>query len=77
MVHDDKKLDKVEKVDTMVLPMVQDKIVAIPNIDFVIPEEFNDVMECKTSPFFVLPKVVPILRQKMRARVLIIIHFKT
>ena len=37
IMHEDKQLAKVEKVDTMVLPMVQDKIVAIPNIDFVIP----------------------------------------
>ena len=77
MVHEDKQFAKVEKVDTMMLPMVQDKIVVIPNIDFVIPEEFNNVMECKTSPFFVLQKVVPILKQKLRARVLIILHFKT
>ena len=39
MVHEDKQLDKVEKVDTMVLPMVQDKIVLIPHIYFVILEE--------------------------------------
>lgn len=39
MVNEDKQLDKVEKVDTMVLPMVQDKIVLIPHIDFVILEE--------------------------------------
>ena len=77
MVHDDKQLDKVEKVDTMVLPMVQDKIAVIPHIDFVILEEFNDAMECKISLSSVLPTVVPILTQKLRARVLIILHFKT
>ena len=77
MVHDDKQLYKVEKVDTVLLPMVQDKIAVIPHIDFVILKEFNDVMECKTSLSSVLPTVVPILTQKLHARVLIILHFKT
>ena len=76
-MHDDKQLYKVEKVDTVVLPMVQDKIAVIPHVDFVILEEFNDAMECKTSLSSVLPTVVPILTQKLHARVLIILHFKT
>ena len=41
----------------MVLLMDQDKIILIPHIDFVIPKEFTDVMECKASLFSVLPKV--------------------
>ena len=40
MVHEDKQFAKVEKVDNILLPMVQDKIMLIPHIDFVIPEEF-------------------------------------
>ena len=46
MVYEDKQFAKVEKVDNMVLPMVQDKLMLIPHIDFVIPEEF-DMMEFK------------------------------
>ena len=38
MVHEDKRFAKVERVDTMVLPVVQDNIV-IPHIDFVIPKK--------------------------------------
>ena len=37
MVHEDKQFAKVEKVDNIVLLMVQDKMVLIPHIDFVIP----------------------------------------
>jgi len=48
MVHEDKQFAKVERVDTMVLLVVQDNIV-IPHIDFVIPKKFTDVMKCKSS----------------------------
>ena len=58
MVHEDKQFAKVEKVDNIVLPMVQDKIVLIPHIDFVIPKEF-DMMEFKVFLFSMLPKVIP------------------
>ena len=34
MVHEDKQFTKVEKLDNIVLPMVQDKIMLIPYIDF-------------------------------------------
>ena len=50
MVHADKQFAKVEKVDNIVLPMVQDKIVLIPRIDFVIPKEF-DMVEFKVFLF--------------------------
>ena len=73
MVHGDKQF---AKVDTMVLPMVQDKIV-IPHIDFVIPNEFTKVRECKILLVSVLPEVIPELRQALRARVLILLHLKT
>ena len=46
VVHEDKQFAKVEKVDNIVLPMVQDKIVLTPHIDFVIPKEF-DMVEFK------------------------------
>ena len=46
MVHKDKQFAKVEKEDNIVLPMVQDKIVLTPHIDFVIPKEF-DMVEFK------------------------------
>ena len=47
----------MEKVDNIVLPMVQDKIMLIPHIDFVIPEKF-DTMEFKVFLFSMLPKVI-------------------
>ena len=74
MVHGGKQLDKVEKVDTMV---IQDKIVLILNIDFLISEENYDVMECKTLLFYMLPDVVPILWHAFCARVLILLFLKT
>ena len=74
MVHGGKQLDKVEKVDTMV---IQDKIVLILNIDFLISEENYDVMECKTLLFYMLLDVVPILWQAFCARVLILLFLKT
>ena len=37
MVHEDKQFAKVEKVDNIVLLMVQYKMMLIPHIDFVIP----------------------------------------
>ena len=77
VVHVDKQLYEVEKVDAIVLLIVQDKIVLIPHIDFVITKEFNDVIECKVSPFSVLPNMIPELRQVLRARALFLPHFKT
>ena len=74
MVHGNKQLDEVEKVDTMV---IQEKIVLILNIDFLISEENYDVMECKALLFYMLPDVVPILWQALRTRVLILLFFKT
>ena len=73
MVHEDKQLDEVEKVDAM---LVQNQIVLILNIDFFISKEFHDVMERKTLLFYVLLEVVPILRQVLLARVLILLYFK-
>ena len=74
MVHGDKQLDEVEKVDATV---IQGKIVLFLNIGFLISEEYHDVMECKAFLFYVLPDVVPILWQALRARVLILFFFKT
>ena len=62
MVHEDKQFAKVEKVDNIVLPMVQDKMMLIPHIDFVIPKEF-DMVEFKVFLFSVLPKVILDLKQ--------------
>ena len=73
MLHEDKQLDKVEKVDAMV---VQNQIVLILNIDFFISKEFHDVMECKTLLFYMLLEVVPILRQVLPAKVMILLYFK-
>ena len=76
MVYEDKQFAKVEKVDNIVLPMVQDKIVLIPHIDFVIPNEF-DVVEFKVFLFSVLPKVISDLKQVLFVSILIFQCFKT
>ena len=44
------------------LPMVQDKIVLIPRIDFVIPKVF-DMVEFKVFLFSMLPRVILDLKQ--------------
>ena len=57
---EDLHLGEVEEVKTTVLPMVhkvQEEIILIPHIDFVIPNEF-DVVEFKVFLFPVLPKVI-------------------
>ncbi|KAL0012616.1 hypothetical protein SO802_007724 [Lithocarpus litseifolius] len=75
MVHEDKQFAKVEKVDNIVLPMVQDQIM-IPHIDFIIPEEF-DMVEFKVFLFFMLPKVIPDLKQVLLVNILILQRFRT
>ena len=44
------------------LSMVQDKVMLIPHINLVIPEEF-DMVEFKVFLFFVLPKDILNLKQ--------------
>ena len=61
VVHEDKQFAKVDKVDKILLPMFQDKIMLIPHIDFVIPEEF-DMVKFKVFLFSMLPKVIPDLK---------------
>ena len=76
MVHEDKQFAKVEKMDNIVLLMVQDKIMLIPHIDFVISEEFA-MMEFKVFLFPVLPKVIPDLKQVLLVNILILQRFRT
>ena len=76
MVHEDKQFAKVEKVENIVLPMVQDKIMLIPHIDFVILEEF-DMVEFKVFLFSMLPKVIPNLKQVLLVSILILQRFRT
>ena len=76
MAHEDKQFTKVEKVDNIVLPMVQDKIVLTPHIYFVIPEEF-DMVEFKIFLFSVLLKVIPDLKQVLFVSILILQCFRT
>ena len=76
MVHEDKWFAKVEKVDNIVCPMVQDKIMLIPHIDFVIPEEF-DMVEFKVFLFFMLPRVIPNLKQVLLISILMLQRFRT
>ena len=76
MVHEDKQFAKVEKVDNIVLPMVQDKIVLIPHIDFVIPKEF-DMMEFKVFLFSMLPEVILDWKQVLLVSILILQYFRT
>ena len=76
MVHEDKQFAKVEKVDNIVLPMVQDKIMLISHIDFVIPEEF-DMVEFKIFLFSMLPRVILDLKQVLLINILIPQRFRT
>ena len=54
---------------------VQDEIILIPHIDFVIPK--SDVVEFKVFLLPVLPKVVPNLKQVLLVSILILHCFKT
>ena len=76
MMHENKQFAKVERVDNIVLPMVQDKIMLIPHIDFVIPEEF-DMVEFKVFLFSMLPKVILDLKQLLLVSILILQRFRT
>ena len=55
---------------------VQEEIILIPHIDFVIPNEF-DVVEFKVFLFPVLPKVISDLMQVLFISILILQCFKT
>ena len=55
---------------------VQDEIILIPHIDFVIPNEF-DVVEFKIFLFFMLPKVIPDLKQVLLVNILLLQCYKT
>ena len=79
IVLEDLRHGEVEEVKTTVLPMVhklQDEIMLIPHIDFVIPNEF-DVVEFKVFIFSVLPKVILDLKQVLLVSILILQCFKT
>ncbi|XP_030927582.1 uncharacterized protein LOC115953900 isoform X2 [Quercus lobata] len=73
MVHENKQF---AKVDNIVLSMVQDKIMLIPHIDFVIPEAF-DMVEFKVFLFSILPRVIPNLKQVLLVNILIYQCFRT
>ena len=55
---------------------VQDEIILIPHIDFVIPNEF-DVVEFKVFLFPMLSKVILDLKQVLLVSILILQCFKT
>ena len=78
-VLEDLHLGEVEEVKTTVPPMVhkvQEEIILIPHIDFVIPSEF-DVVKFKVFLFPVLPKVISNLKQVLFVSLLILQCFKT
>ena len=78
-VLEDLYLGEVEEVKTTMLPMVhkvQEEIILIPHIDFVIPNEF-DVVESKVFLFPVLPKVISDLKRVLFVSILILQCFKT
>ena len=78
-VLEDLHLGEVEEVKTTVLPMVhkvQEEIILIPHIDFVIPSEF-DVVEFKVFLFPMLPKVISNSKQVLFVSLLILQCFKT
>ena len=66
----------MEKVDNIVLPMVQDKIMLIPHIDFIFLEEFG-MVEFKIFLFSVLLKVIPDLKQVLLISILFLQRFRT
>ena len=80
-VLEDTQLDEVDKIATIVLSATEEKTPPfaslIPYIDFVIPDIFSGVVEQQTSLFFMLPKLIPDLKQVLRARIIILQHFKT
>ena len=55
---------------------IQYEIILIPHIDFVIPNEF-DMVEFKVFLFFMLPKVIPNLKQVLLIGILILQCFRT
>ena len=78
MVLEDLHLGEVEEVKTTVLAMlhkVQEEIILIPHIDFVIPNEF-DVVEFKIFLFSVLTRVIPDLKQVLLVNILLLQCFK-
>ena len=66
----------MEKVDNIVLQMVQDKIMLIPHIDFIFLEEFG-MVEFKIFLFSVLLKVIPDLKQVLLISILFLQRFRT
>ena len=56
--------------------MVQDKIMLILHIDFVISEEF-DMVEFKIFLFSMLPRVIPDWKQVLLVSILILQCFRT
>ena len=78
-ILEDLYLGEVKEVKITVLPMVykvQEKIILIPHIDFVILNEF-DMVEFKIFLFSVLPKVISDLKQVLFVSILIFQCFKT
>ena len=78
-ILEDLHLGEVVEVKSIVLPMihkVQEEIILIPHINFVIPNEF-DVVEFKVFLFPVLPKVISGLKQVLFVSILTLQCFKT
>uniref|UniRef100_A0A7N2L527 Uncharacterized protein n=1 Tax=Quercus lobata TaxID=97700 RepID=A0A7N2L527_QUELO len=74
IVLKDLHLGEVKEVKTTLFPMVhkvQDEIILIPHIEFVIPNEF-DVVEFKVFLFSVLLKVIPDLKQVLLVNILLL-----
>ena len=71
-VLEDTQLDEVDKIGTMVFSTAEENMVSFgtlhPNIDFVIPNVFTDVVDPKALLLFVLPKVVPAFKQASSSR---------
>ena len=79
IVLKDLHLGEVEEVKTTLFPIVhkvQNEIILIPRIDFVIPNEF-DVVKFKVFLFPVLLKVILDLKQVLFVSILILQCFKT
>ena len=79
MVHDRQELIEVRKIETMMLPMTQEKTTLIApmsmHIDFVIPDKFY-IEECRNFLSLVLQEAIQELQDMPNTKILILHHFK-
>ena len=79
MVHDRQELIEFRKIETIMLPMTQEKTTLFApmsmHIDFVIPDKFY-IDECRNFLSLVLPEAIQELQDMPNTKILILHHFK-